>query len=467
MEGSSDMTFDLKNLGLIKHANIGINNLTVICGKNNTGKTYLTHSLYGVLSYLRESNRYHLKREQRESLKNSGYCEIDLYEYAVPYWTKFNDRENGVLKNSIPGYLGKKVETDLPEATISISEQTVAQIRAKILDFRFDFPVKMHEGYTLDFKKKRDSSILSCRYVPVSQINQNIYEGLNLEIPQSVVSNVSWVVYYLMMQKLPRPFIIGSERTGISVFRDEFSIYRTIAFEDNVLSDRVKELKEKFVFSSYPIAIRKDIDFSLQLSTVAGRREPEFYANSGIKDAFENIVEGEYDVNKETGKLYYIPKNGKKPLTLNESSSSVRALCELYFYLRYIARPNDVLMIDEPEMNLHPEAQRRLARLLVRLANKKIKVFISTHSEYILREINALVRMNELKERELLLQKYRYVEHELISKDDVNCYVLKDGVTDKMKAEGNYGFSVSSFDDTISAINALYDDIADNEFGGE
>ena len=74
----------------------------------------------------------------------------------------------------------------------------------------------------------------------------------------------------------------------------------------------------------------------MQLSTVVGRGGSEFYVNSGIKDAFENIVEGEYDVNKETGKLYYIPKNGNKPLTLNESSSSVRALCELYFYLRYI-----------------------------------------------------------------------------------------------------------------------------------
>ena len=462
------MTFDLKNLGRIKHAkNIEVNNLTIICGKNNTGKTYLTHSLYGVLSYLRESNRYHLKREQRESLKKSGYCEIDLCEVAIPYWTKLNDRENVALRNSIPGYLGKMTEADLPDAAINISEQTTSQIRDRILDFRFDFPVKMHEGYTLDFKKKRDSSILSCRYVPVSQINQNIYEGLNLEIPPSVVANASWVTYYILMQKLPRPFIIGSERTGVSIFRDEFSIYRTIAFEDNVMSDRIKELKEKFMFSSYPIAIRKDIDFSLQLNTVVGRGGSDFYVTSGIKDAFENIVEGEYDVNKETGKLYFVPQNGNRPLTLNESSSSVRALCELYFYLRYVARPNDILMIDEPEMNLHPEAQRRLARLLARLSNKKIKVFISTHSEYILREINALVRIYELKKRDLVLQKYRYVEQELISKDNVNCYVLKDGITEKMIADGNYGFSVSSFDDTITAINALYDDISDNEFGGE
>jgi predicted ATPase len=44
-------------------------------------------------------------------------------------------------------------------------------------------------------------------------------------------------------------------------------------------------------------------------------------------------------------------------------------------------------MVDEPELNLHPENQRRVARLFARLINLGIKVFITTHSDYIVKEL--------------------------------------------------------------------------------
>ena len=51
-------------------------------------------------------------------------------------------------------------------------------------------------------------------------------------------------------------------------------------------------------------------------------------------------------------------------------------------------------MIDEPELNLHPDNQRRIARLLARLVNLGIKVFITTHSSYIIKELNTLIMLN-------------------------------------------------------------------------
>lgn len=44
------MKFGIKNLGPIKEANIELGDLTIICGKNNCGKTYLTYTLYAHLS---------------------------------------------------------------------------------------------------------------------------------------------------------------------------------------------------------------------------------------------------------------------------------------------------------------------------------------------------------------------------------------------------------------------------------
>ena len=39
----------LKNLGILKHAEFSLGDLTVICGENNTGKTYAAYALYGFL----------------------------------------------------------------------------------------------------------------------------------------------------------------------------------------------------------------------------------------------------------------------------------------------------------------------------------------------------------------------------------------------------------------------------------
>ncbi|MEA1951032.1 MAG: AAA family ATPase, partial [Planctomycetota bacterium] len=49
------MKIMLKNLGAIKQAEFELGDLTIICGKNNTGKTYVTYALYGFLARRRES----------------------------------------------------------------------------------------------------------------------------------------------------------------------------------------------------------------------------------------------------------------------------------------------------------------------------------------------------------------------------------------------------------------------------
>ena len=46
------MKFTFKNLGKLDEAEIEVKDLTIVCGENNTGKTYLLYAIYGFLSYL-------------------------------------------------------------------------------------------------------------------------------------------------------------------------------------------------------------------------------------------------------------------------------------------------------------------------------------------------------------------------------------------------------------------------------
>ena len=43
------LTVRLKNIGILKQAEFSLGDMTLICGENNTGKTYATYALYGFL----------------------------------------------------------------------------------------------------------------------------------------------------------------------------------------------------------------------------------------------------------------------------------------------------------------------------------------------------------------------------------------------------------------------------------
>ena len=47
------MKVSLKNVGMLNEAEFEVGDLTIICGENNTGKTYATYSLYGYLDFMR------------------------------------------------------------------------------------------------------------------------------------------------------------------------------------------------------------------------------------------------------------------------------------------------------------------------------------------------------------------------------------------------------------------------------
>ena len=46
------MKITLKNLGILKQAEFSLGDLTIICGENNTGKTYATYALYGFSKFV-------------------------------------------------------------------------------------------------------------------------------------------------------------------------------------------------------------------------------------------------------------------------------------------------------------------------------------------------------------------------------------------------------------------------------
>lgn len=140
---------------------------------------------------------------------------------------------------------------------------------------------------------------------------------------------------------------------------------------------------------------------------------------------------------------------------------TVRPLLKLGFYLRHAAKKGDLLMMDEPESNLHPENQCQIARLFARLVNSGIKVFITTHSDYIIKELNTLIMLNHDRPHlKKIAREEGYKENELISADKIKVYVAeKDNTLTPAPLDPEFGMEVRSFDTIIDRMNRIQDAI--------
>jgi len=74
------MHFHFDRLGLLDEADIVLADLTLICGENNTGKTYATYGIYGFLRSWRGLLRNELEDEIESVLKDSEKYQLDLQQ---------------------------------------------------------------------------------------------------------------------------------------------------------------------------------------------------------------------------------------------------------------------------------------------------------------------------------------------------------------------------------------------------
>lgn len=273
----------------------------------------------------------------------------------------------------------------------------------------------------------------------------------------------------------PHPFIASAERTGAAIFRKELNFARNRLLEE--MSSMEKDINPfellSKVYTDYALPVKSNVEFTRQLEEFAKKESFIAKDHPAILNDFTDIIGGDYLVTKND-ELYYVPKGKKIKLTMDESSSAVRSLLDIGFYLRHVATPGDLLMVDEPELNLHPENQRRVARLFARLVNIGIKVFITTHSDYIIKELNTLIMLNQRGERlEALAKREHYGESEFLDPKKVRVYIAEetlirlDGSQRKTKCQtlvaadidSRLGIEARSFDTTIESMNSIQDEI--------
>ena len=154
----------------------------------------------------------------------------------------------------------------------------------------------------------------------------------------------------------------------------------------------------------------------------------------------------------------YQPRGWKERLPLMNASSMVSELAPVVLYLRHMVRPDNVLIIEEPESHLHPAMQVEFTRQLAEVVRSGVRVIVTTHSEWVLEELANIVRRSALPE---VLHKETASTDVALRPDEVGAWLFKPkrrpkgSVVEEMKLDVDTGLYASDYD-TVS--EALYNE---------
>ncbi len=154
----------------------------------------------------------------------------------------------------------------------------------------------------------------------------------------------------------------------------------------------------------------------------------------------------------EYPEIYYENDNGR--FLLHQVSSMVSEVAPIVLFLKYLVRPGQLFIIEEPESHLDTDNQRKLARAIAMLVNSGVKVLITTHSDFFVNQINNLLLLSQISSRSRAARKYS--ANEVLAPDNVGAYLFRNGEdgssVETLDVTADSGIPTFPFTDAHSAL---------------
>ena len=453
------MTFRFKNLGPIKQADLELGDLTIIAGRNNTGKTYLAYALYGFLKRWEWSPEA-IVRLMREA----GLAGVDSMAAAALYngqtTVPANRHDLEEQRSTVARYMSR-----------AFSKSELAQLFSSARDRFKDASVEMSSTLPEDIPaaEMRESSGTRFRvYWEDDQVFVSVdaAPGQHMERGPAIFFLEMLYFKFLFPELEIDPFILCSERFGISLF------YRELDFTKNKLVDLLQQMSDERsrihadpllvidrTTSRYALPVKDNIDYTRGIPDLRGQKSA--LAEHKLPTGLRRLTRASY---KSSGDSISLTSTARGPrrfsIPLHLASSSARGLSDLYFFLQHVAGPNHLLIIDEPESHLDTHNQILMARLLVRCVHAGLKVLITTHSDYLVKELNNLIMLSRnFDGREELLKRLKYDTEDALDPGRIRAYVAENDTLTACNVD-EYGMEMPNFDSTIDEINHATNEIS-------
>lgn len=401
------MKLILKNIGLLKDAELELSRLSLIAGENDNGKSTVGKVIFCLVKAinryredLEESKEYRIEEEFKNvffflrSLANESYefkndtlrtLQSSEYDFSVKI---------DVLNQIIDELKNTFTETDALNQFISQRDKILAMI-----DKPEDTRELMENALNKVFVAEFDSRIL--------------LDG----------EDEGFIGLYEQNIKL----------IEVQIFKNKIHLVNNV--EPIVLEDATF-IETPLILNNHDLLIRSKSAFNLRKRTLSYLGIP--YTTFHTKDLFDKLIEppfgdlfdttinklvekklrevvnGEiiYD-NREKDFIFKKDQGGSVPIRNTASGIKVFGILQLLSSNDFINKKS-LLIFDEPENHLHPKWQLKLAEILIDLAEQGVYILVSSHSPYM---IEALKRYSDLASLEKESSFYLAKENSIQNKD--------------------------------------------------
>lgn len=135
-----------------------------------------------------------------------------------------------------------------------------------------------------------------------------------------------------------------------------------------------------------------------KFSEIEGSPYPTI-SNPEILEEIKKIINGSVEYNSARRTFSFSRPNQVKINTSNLATGIKSFVVLQLLLLSGNINPTSILIIDEPEIHLHPKWEIEYARIIVQLSKAGIPILISTHSPYFIKALTVYSKNYEITEK--------------------------------------------------------------------
>ncbi|MEA1956086.1 MAG: AAA family ATPase [Campylobacterota bacterium] len=389
----------IENIGIIKQADVTIDGLTVIAGGNDSGKSTVGKMLFSIIKSI---SRY--KEDLEEDKEKNIKQLVDRIYFILRRNINFN--ENIDIKDMFyPISFMEDINRNSTEAVNSRIDFIESYSISKIIYDRLNDLKKIvaqddnkNETIKRAFKKIIYSEFAGevinkhIKENELSYVNIKEYENEILNIDMTNINDINFKLnddlYFNDSTLIETPMILNFNES----------------IENSKSYFEIRDKNDRLNYLGMPnIAFHiKDIDSKLKESIY---NDENLFKNNELSQKISDIVNGEMKFIPKEKEFIYIKKDGKKYKNIN-TASGIKSfgILQMLFNSGLIDE-RSIIIIDEPEVHLHPKWQLKYAELIVLLVKNNINILVTTHSPYMIEALELFSQKEKISSNFYIAQK--------------------------------------------------------------
>jgi predicted ATPase len=388
------MRLKLQNIGIIEDADINVDGITLIAGQNDSGKSTIGKVLYALIRGV------NIDEESFNSSKNDfirqRIRDLRILLMRIKPVNKEDERIQEIFVNEIlesENSIFDKYRIVFKETNTSINQDELISELDKINKLIFSFSDESIKNRLTNITEEIINRI-SISFDSIEVKHYEVETYFSNEFGNQIQNKFNPNESFVLTEGLSKQKITFNENTSF----DGFDTMSDFYYDDVLFIESPMKLHDRN-FINFGSNAKREKNIYLNSKIFQPEKEVDIFSDK--KEKFEKlkknifeIVKGEFDFNKR-GELIY--KKNDIEFDLSNVATGIKSFGVLQLLIQKdVLNQNTLLIIDEPEVHLHPTWQVKYAEILVVLSKEfNIPMVLTSHSPYFIEALDAYTKKHK------------------------------------------------------------------------